>query len=297
MTEAFRPPQDAVDAVLDWLHSSGIHRDNVTHSNNKQWLVFPSTSQQAEDLFHTNYYEYHDLKGRTLAGNEGYHLPRDIANIVDFVKPGVVTVPLRSPKGRDGSHSAHQRRAKAGPSQNRPIKEADPLRESKVQASGSNCTHETTAQCMAQLLNMPLLDGAAGSNSPSSFGTYQFGQYYEQADLDLYWNEFFPSRIPKGYGPNFVSIDGGLRYEQLLNWAAPIGGTEAALDLQVAMPLYYPGNVTNIQVDDEYYAQDRDPALLTPLLDAIDGSYCTSCADGICGPFDPVSRLRFTKDE
>ncbi|KAF5848476.1 hypothetical protein GGP41_005820 [Bipolaris sorokiniana] len=48
--EAFMPPQHAVDSAIDWLQSSGIHRDNVTHSDDKQWLVFPYSTQQAEDL-------------------------------------------------------------------------------------------------------------------------------------------------------------------------------------------------------------------------------------------------------
>ncbi|CAA9963433.1 Protease s8 tripeptidyl peptidase protein [Pyrenophora teres f. maculata] len=286
VTEAFRPPQDAVDAVIDWLHSSGVHRDNVTHSDNKQWLVFPCSAEQAETLFHTDYYEYHDLEGRSLAGNEGYHLPRDISDVVDFVKPGVVTVPFRRVQDRDKSHSAHQRRANAAPSQHRPKKEVDPLKVSQVQDSSRSCANEVTPECLTKLLNMPFLTGKPGPDSPTSFGTYQHGQYYEQADLDLYWNEFFPSRISKGYGPIFASIDGGLRYEQLLEWTGN-GGGEVALDLQSTMPLYYPGNVTNIQVDDEYYGQDRNPALLTSVLDAIDGSYCKSCANGICGPFDP----------
>lgn len=295
VTEAFKPPQHAVNAVLDWLHSSGILRDKVTHSDNKQWLVFSCSTEQAENLFHTDYYEYHDLHGRSLAGNEGYHLPREISDFVDFVKPGVVAVPLRLSKRSPG---AYQRRAKLSASQSQPEKELDQLRASKVQRleSKSNCTNEITPECLTRLLNMPFLDGNPGPDSPNSFGTYQLGQYFEQADLDLFYNEFFSSRIPRGYGPNFASIDGGLRYEQLEDWSGN-GGTEVSLDLQATIPLYYPGNVTNIQVDDEYYGQDRDPALLTPLLDAIDGSYCKSCAYGICGPFDPVSRSNSTDYE
>lgn len=285
-----------MDAVLNWLHSSGIHRDNVTHSENKQWLVFPCLVEQAENLFHTDYYEYHDLKGRSLAGNEGYHLPRDLSEVVDFVKPGVVAVPFRYAKRRPRSHGPRQRREKTERLQLRPKKEVDSLGASLVQRSGSSCMHEVSLECLTRLLNMPFLDGKPGPNSSSSFGSLQYGQYYEQADLDLSWNEFFPSRIPKGYGPSFVSIDGGLRYEQLPNGSVYYEG-EAAIDLQTSIPLYYPGKVINVQVDDEYYTQDRDKALLTPVLDAIDGSYCTSCADGICGPFDPVSGLESMDSE
>jgi tripeptidyl-peptidase-1 len=117
-----------VDAVLDWLQSSGIHHDNVTHSDNKQWLIFPCSAQQAENLFHTNYYEYHDLNGRSLAGNEGYHLPREISDVVDFVKPGVVAVPLRRrDPGRAASNGATQRRESTCASQSRPKKTNGPF--------------------------------------------------------------------------------------------------------------------------------------------------------------------------
>jgi tripeptidyl-peptidase-1 len=99
---------------------------------------------------------------------------------------------------------------------------------------------------MTRLLNIPFLEGTLGPDSPSSLEIYECSEYYEQTDLDLYWKEFFPSRIPEGYGPTFASIDGSVRFEQLLQWTGD-GLSEPAMDLQSTIPLYYPGKVTNIQ--------------------------------------------------
>ncbi|KAF2207271.1 hypothetical protein CERZMDRAFT_71657 [Cercospora zeae-maydis SCOH1-5] len=285
--EAFRPPTEAVNTVLDWLQASGIHRDNVTYSENKQWLVFDCTAEQAEGMLHTTYHEYHDLQGRSLMGTDAYHLPRDVSDIVDFVKPGVLATALRkrhAPSRRQQPSGQRPGSSKAG-TMLRP-RPGNSLDDVTTPESASNCTHEASPACLSTLLNMPFLDGQPTPDSPKSLGIFMNGLYYEQSDLDLFYEEFMPSRIPKGFGPEFVSIDGGATYAQ--TDAGGDGGSEPALDLELTIPFYYPGTVMNIQVDDVYYADENDPALLTPLLDAIDGSYCTSCAYGICGPFDPI---------
>lgn len=67
--EIFKPSQEAVDTVRNWLEGAGIASDRIGHSVNKQWIMFDATAAEAEDLFKTKYYEYeHSGSGRTNIG-------------------------------------------------------------------------------------------------------------------------------------------------------------------------------------------------------------------------------------
>ncbi|KJY01352.1 protease s8 tripeptidyl peptidase like protein [Zymoseptoria brevis] len=283
--EAFQPPAESVNAVLLWLESAGVPRHKVAHSENKQWLVFGATADIAEALFHTDYHEFHDLEGRSLVGTDRIHLPRHLTDSIDFVKPGVVMQPMPA--------SHRERRRAATKPFSRKTKLAYSENERKSAENVTGCAKEITADCISTLLNFPFPDLTyTATTTQSSFGTFQKGDYYQQPDLDLYWNEFFPERIPNGTGPNFVSIDGGLLVSELKDWNPGASyGAEPASNLEQTIPFYFPNKVTVIQQDDEYYAFDHDPGLLNPMLDAIDGSYCTSCSNGICGndpTLDPI---------
>jgi len=62
-------------------------------------------------------------------------------------------------------------------------------------------------------------------------------------------------------------------------------GGESDLDFELAFPIVYPQNITLYQVDDTYYSEGYSNATgnFNTFFDAIDGSYCTYCADGECG--------------
>jgi tripeptidyl-peptidase-1 len=59
--EAFAPADETVDTVLEWLTTAGIHRDRITHSDNKGWLAFAASAEELEGILHTEYYEYEDM--------------------------------------------------------------------------------------------------------------------------------------------------------------------------------------------------------------------------------------------
>jgi tripeptidyl-peptidase-1 len=54
----FAPEDDTVNAVRDWLISTGIHPSRLVHSDNKGWLAFEASVEEAESLFLTEYYEH-----------------------------------------------------------------------------------------------------------------------------------------------------------------------------------------------------------------------------------------------
>jgi tripeptidyl-peptidase-1 len=54
----FAPEDEIVDAVRQWLTSSGLDDDRVVHSENKGWIAFDATVEEAERLLLTEFYEH-----------------------------------------------------------------------------------------------------------------------------------------------------------------------------------------------------------------------------------------------
>jgi tripeptidyl-peptidase-1 len=54
----FAPADEAVEAVREWLRLYGISDSRVVHSDNKGWLAFDATVEEAEKLLLTEYYEH-----------------------------------------------------------------------------------------------------------------------------------------------------------------------------------------------------------------------------------------------
>ncbi len=56
--DLFAPGEETVQAVREWLQSSGIEDSRIVHSDNKGWLAFGATVEEAENLLLTEYYEH-----------------------------------------------------------------------------------------------------------------------------------------------------------------------------------------------------------------------------------------------
>ena len=87
--EAFRPSDESLRAVTDWLGEHGITK--FAHSDNRQWLAFDLPASKAEELLQTEFYEHQNSKGRFEVSCDEYSLPHSLQAHVDFVKPGVVS--------------------------------------------------------------------------------------------------------------------------------------------------------------------------------------------------------------
>jgi tripeptidyl-peptidase-1 len=67
--DLFAPAESSVDTVRTWLESSGISRDRVSQSVNKQWLQFDGSTAELEALLHTEYHHYeHEDYGYSKVG-------------------------------------------------------------------------------------------------------------------------------------------------------------------------------------------------------------------------------------
>jgi tripeptidyl-peptidase-1 len=64
--DMFAPPEDTVAAVKGWLTSSGIDASRILHYDNKGWLAFDATAEEAEGLFGAEFHEHEHSKSPSV---------------------------------------------------------------------------------------------------------------------------------------------------------------------------------------------------------------------------------------
>lgn len=84
IAETFAPSSDTVDAVSKWLSEAGIE---FKRSKGLNWIDATVSVEQAESLLKTKYFEYTHESGKTHVACEGYSLPEDLVQHIDFVTP------------------------------------------------------------------------------------------------------------------------------------------------------------------------------------------------------------------
>lgn len=236
---AFSPPEETVETVASWLIQSGISRDRITHSQNKAWLAFDATVEEAERLLHTEYFHdgIEDDRGSMVGCNE-YHLPKHVQEHVDYVTPGLkgTMLDLRSPivRKRSGAYGRGGAEGKGG-SRRRPAssrKKAMPDLSAYTNSSElATCDKVITPACIQALYNFTAPSTDAKVSANNSLGIFEEGDFYAQEDLDLFFSTY-ATNIPNGTHPTLDSIDGG---------EAPVApedaGGESDLDFQLAYPM------------------------------------------------------------
>lgn len=74
--DMFAPSDESVNAVREWLTMFGIHDSRVVHSENKGWLAFDATVEEAEKLLLTKYYEHEHRDSTNIrVGCDEYGIP------------------------------------------------------------------------------------------------------------------------------------------------------------------------------------------------------------------------------
>ncbi|KAL7941112.1 peptidase S8/S53 domain-containing protein [Trichoderma barbatum] len=295
----FAPAQSSVDAVIDWLISSGIDRKRISQSANKQWIQFDASAEEAEDLLVADFYYWEDSTGshRDIASEE-YHLPAHIQEHVDYATPGIrlrangsVKRDLKNkrelkkvPGLRDGPHFtnnvAHMHAVNNIPFVN-----------------STTCSSFITADCIRVQYGVVNGTTAAPGNELGIFE--DLNDHYSTADLDQFLQAAYPDLdIPAGTYPENRLVDGAIgSWEDLVATVGPgFGdiGIESTLDFQAAIPLIWPQKTVLFQTNDEYYEIVGTAGFFNTFLDAIDGSYCSfsaynetgDCTDSSCA--DPV---------
>ncbi|KAI1207478.1 subtilisin-like protein [Annulohypoxylon truncatum] len=265
----FAPAGETVQETKNWLNSSGIGNERVALAASKGWLVFNATISEAEKLLDTEYWLYEGDEGQISVGCDEYHVPAQLSEHIDFVYPGVAMAESRKP-------SNLARRSE------RPKRQRKTTRPGRVVGrQTSNCSALATPDCIAKMYNLPPADKAHPNNS---MGIFQKGSWYQEKDLDLFFQTYAP-HIPQGTRPQNLSVDVAVwHYNENDTYVSY--PDEADLDLDVAYPIIYPQTATVFQVDDEYYnlySANGYFGLFNTFLDAIDGSYCDYSAYGETG--------------
>lgn len=296
IAETFAPSDEAINAVTEWLVDSGISADRISRSQSLGWLHFNATVGETENLLKAEYHVYRHKTGKAHVACNEYHVPAHIQKHVDVIFP---TVHFDAKIDRDPTQFERRTRQKREDTTMKQEKREEdlekraptstaavgrPIQSGAVEKVGSpssgslpkpgsilghieaelaNCDVYITPDCLRALYKFgPNIVKAPGN----SYGIVEYTpQAYRPSDLDMFFANYSPKLV--GDRPIFDSIDGGFlqtEYESF-NYNG-----ESDLDLEYAMTLVYPQNVTLYQVGDITGEES-----FNTFLDALDASYCT----------------------
>jgi tripeptidyl-peptidase-1 len=273
VAETFAPSSETVSAVKAWLSNAGIDIDRIGMSQSRNWLSFEATASEAESLLHTKYHLYQHESGAEHIACEDYSIPSYLTEHIDIVTPTIhfdkkVGSPRRTqhhdlpkPMIELNKRSLERRGLLGSPNDFSNPKQGVEVINALV--SLDNCDQMVTPACLQALYSAPVATTALKNNT---LGIVEYTpQAFLQADLDIYFEQFLPQL--SGKSPITKFIDGAVL--QTTNQSFNFNG-ESALDLEFAMALIFPQQVTLFQVGDL-----TNGGSFNNFLDAVDGSYCT----------------------
>jgi tripeptidyl-peptidase-1 len=191
-----------------------------------------------------------------------YHLPSHIQEHVDYVTPGIKLI-ITSKNAGLKKRSSIPGKSKGISPLGTPVGDwqtpSDP-------ESLATCDVLITPACIKALYQIP--PAPIFPNPTNAMGIYEEGDYYDQEDLDLFFQKY-TQYIPKGTHPTPNFIDGA---------EAPVpvadGGGESTLDMELTYPIIFPQKIILYQTDDYGYAVEYPvEGFGNEFLDALDGVY------------------------
>lgn len=286
IADFFAPSRHTVSTVRNWLNASGICTKRIQQSSNRGWLHFEATVAEMEELLKTTYWKYEHDTGKAHSSCHEYSVPEHVSKHIDFITP-TIHFDAQVPRG-SGMKTKRSTTDGSGMSNGPRIGKTVPappkhLGNTFVGGSACNAYDFVTPACLRELYNMP-----RGTKNLSSFGIVEyFPQTYLQSDLDAFQSLVVTNDagMPIGTTPNTEAIDGGsvLTSDELGAYASDYYA-ESDLDLQYAMDLVWPQQVTLFQTGDN--GTDSEGVIsFNNFLDGIDGVYC-STAGGDTPGFD-----------
>jgi len=300
---------DTINAVTKWLIDAGISVDRIQTSRSLNWLHINTTVEEAESLFNAEYHYFRHETGAPHVACDEYSLPAHLKKHIDFVTPSVHMDAKveRGPKQEKMPKEVAEAIAKRElgiedasflnigiPGNNVASPKLGATAVLYPNATGGNsfgnllstCNVTITPDCLRALYGFNY-NSASLINSKNSYGIVEYTpQNYVPTDLDVFFRRYGPAAAV-GSRPIFDSIDGGVLVTSNSGFN---GNGESNLDLQYAMSLVYPQNVTLYQVSPEYWigaiimifakdSQVGDPiigASFNTFLDALDTTYCAT---------------------
>ena len=236
IAELFAPAQESIDAVQDWLASSGIESSRITLSRGRNWLNFEASIAEIESLLQTKYRVYTHSSGQNHIACEDYSVPEHLSKHIDLIMPTVqfdtkIVSDSDLKRKRDIPANLQPGNPSNGflPKKGPTIKGPGAAPDAAQPFDLSTCNTQITPDCLRALYSAP-----NGTLAMSSYGIVEYTpQAYLQSDLDLFYTNL-AREIPAGTGPTFDSIDGGV--DQTTTQSFNNNG-ESDLDLEYAIAL------------------------------------------------------------
>lgn len=230
-------PQDgATDAVMDWLADSQI----IDALVDGPWIRFNTTVTRAKRLFEADlaYYSHGDAAPVLRAPT--YSVPSSLAGYIDFVFPLAHFMPLpatTSPQPIPLASRYQIQKRQLQHYHNGLTNEAV-LKKSNACVSGF-----VTPKCVRQLYNWPLNISSQRRPSQVRLGIAGFlDQYISYNDVHAFLDVFAPAiaRSAPAYNFSVELVNGGSNVQVPRSRI----GLEASLDVQYAMALAFPAQIT-----------------------------------------------------
>jgi tripeptidyl-peptidase-1 len=239
VADKFRPTDDTISTVRNWLVDSGIRTERVRVTRTRTWIELNATVEEAERLLRTEYHVYQHHTGMKHIACEEYYLPEHVVPHVDLVTP---TIDFSAVIGKRTGQNSEPARNVGQPGVGITPKKAGLV--SNVKAEIATCDQQITPNCLRALYNLVYTPVATSRNS---FGIVEYTpQAYLQSDINMFATQFSPSLL--GQSPKLVSIDGGV--VQTSQQSFGFNG-ESDLDLEYGMALVTASQpVTLYQVGD-----------------------------------------------
>ena len=259
--------------------------NRVKISQGNTWITFNATAFEAENLLKTEYHLYEHETGHKHVACEEYYIPGHLTEHVDFVTPTVhfdrrIGGPRAQVKEDSDLPAALQVLNRLASSKQKrdgglggvgkmgsPEDASNPKQGADVKnalMTLANCDTMITPACLQALYNFSPGSKSATNNT---MGVVEYTpQAFLQSDLNMWFSEFQPAQA--NMVPIVDLIDGAVVQET--NQSFAFNG-ESALDLEFAMALINPQQVTVYQVGDLV-----EGGSFNNFLDAIDASYCTA---------------------
>lgn len=260
-----QPGQVTTSAVTTWLKSQGIR--NV--HNQGSILSFETSVQTAKSLFQADlaYYAFNGTDADPVLRALSYTVPSWLRGHIDFVHPITNFMPPRPTRGHRHRHKPRPK-PKPGhwpwPWPPKPTKSASTTLTTSTRAATSTktpigipttvpgnpddpgnqpfvpCMAATVPDCIKELYNISYTPSFP---SPVRFGVAGFlEQWILYSDVDQFLDIFAPhlADLTPAYNFSVELINGGTNPQDSTRNA----GIEASLDMQYAVALGYPTNIT-----------------------------------------------------
>lgn len=228
---ALRNPDDKdVDQVLSWLKSKGVA---AKATSDKDWIHVKTTVEEAQDLLDAKigFYQFGDQE--PVLRTRDYSVPESLADSVHFIHPIANFMrPTRELTTPDPDFTP------------------DMLKSLQLDKRASiPCTRAVKPDCLREQFNISY--PAYNGTSPIRFGIAGFlEEYANYADAEDFLRIYAKPLHEARYNFSTQLINGAKNSQDLFD-----SGNEAALDVQYAMALGYPTNITY------YLADGRGPQL------------------------------------